>query len=59
MRARSVKKIRNVVYTCIILHNMILKDDGKAIAPVHIRDPPVEPTLDDTVLGELMNEDTH
>ncbi|XP_021991774.2 uncharacterized protein LOC110888561 [Helianthus annuus] len=23
MRARSVKKIRNVVYTCIILHNMI------------------------------------
>ncbi|MFS7928009.1 hypothetical protein Hanom_Chr04g00315871 [Helianthus anomalus] len=59
MRARSVKKIRNVVYTCIILHNMILKDDGKAIAPVHIRDPPVEPALDDTVLGELLNEDTH
>ncbi|XP_035842219.1 uncharacterized protein LOC110894741 [Helianthus annuus] len=59
MRARSVKKIRSVVYTCIILHNMILKDEGKAIAPVHIRDPSVEPALDDTVLGELMDEDTH
>ena len=38
---------------------MILKDEGRAIAPVHIRDPPVEPALDDTVLGELMDEDTH
>ncbi|XP_021979865.1 uncharacterized protein LOC110875987 [Helianthus annuus] len=41
------------------VHNMILKDEGKAIAPVHIRDPPVEPALDNTVLGELMDEDTH
>ncbi|XP_021979982.1 uncharacterized protein LOC110876112 [Helianthus annuus] len=59
MGARSVNKIRSVVYTCINLHNMILKDDGRAIAPVHIRDSPVEPALDDTVLGELMDEDTH
>ncbi|XP_022023747.1 uncharacterized protein LOC110924010 [Helianthus annuus] len=59
MRASSVRKITNVVYTCIILHNMILKDDGNAIAPVHIRDPPVEPALDDAVLDELMDEDTH
>ncbi|XP_022014610.1 uncharacterized protein LOC110914097 [Helianthus annuus] len=59
MRATSVRNIRSVVYTCIILHNMILKDDGKAIAPVHIRDPLVEPALDDTVLGELMDENTH
>ncbi|XP_022041720.2 uncharacterized protein LOC110944368 [Helianthus annuus] len=59
MRASSVRKIRNVVYTCIILHNMILKDDGNAIAPVQIWDPLVEPALDDTVLDELMDEDTH
>ncbi|XP_022002938.1 uncharacterized protein LOC110900363 [Helianthus annuus] len=59
MRAKSVKKIRFVVYTCIILHNMILKDDGNTIAPVHIRDPPVEPALDDSVLDELMDEDMH
>ncbi|XP_021991729.1 uncharacterized protein LOC110888513 [Helianthus annuus] len=43
MRARSVKKI----------------DDGNAIAPVHIRDPPIESTLNDSVLNELMDEDTH
>ncbi|XP_022039929.1 uncharacterized protein LOC110942457 [Helianthus annuus] len=36
-----------------------LPDDGNAIAPVHIRDPPVEPVIDDTVLGELMDKDTH
>ncbi|XP_021975411.1 protein ANTAGONIST OF LIKE HETEROCHROMATIN PROTEIN 1-like [Helianthus annuus] len=59
MRARTVGKIRSVVYTCIILHNMILKDDENAIAPVHSRDTPVEPALDDTVLDELMDEDTH
>ena len=59
MCATSVKKIRMVVYACIIMHNMILKDDGNAIAPVHIRDPPVEPVFDDTVYNELIDEDTH
>ncbi|XP_022040117.1 uncharacterized protein LOC110942650 [Helianthus annuus] len=50
MRAMSVKKIRNVVYACIIMHNMILIDDGNVIAPVHIRDPTVEPVFDDIFL---------
>ncbi|KAJ0534693.1 putative harbinger transposase-derived protein [Helianthus annuus] len=59
MRAMSVKKIRSVVYACIIMHNMILKDDGNAIAPVHIRDPPVEPVFEDTAYNELIDEDTH
>ncbi|XP_022019685.1 uncharacterized protein LOC110919734 [Helianthus annuus] len=59
MRAMSLKKIRNVVYACIIMHNMILKDDEDAIAPVHIQDPPVEPVFEDTVYNELINEDTH
>ncbi|GJS64809.1 ALP1-like protein [Tanacetum coccineum] len=33
--ARSLKKkrIMNMMYTCIILHNMIRKDKGKAISP--------------------------
>ncbi|XP_021991246.1 protein ALP1-like [Helianthus annuus] len=59
MRATSVKKIRMVVYVCIIMHNIILKDDGNAIAPVHIRDPPVEPVFEDTAYNELIDEDTH
>ncbi|XP_022041073.1 uncharacterized protein LOC110943644 [Helianthus annuus] len=50
---------RMVVYACIIMHNMILKDDGNAITPVHIRDPPVEPVFKDTTYNELIDEDTH
>ncbi|MFS7990927.1 hypothetical protein Hanom_Chr11g01064721 [Helianthus anomalus] len=45
MRSKTVRKIRSIVYTCLILHNMIIKDDGRAIAPVHIQDPPVEPVF--------------
>ncbi|KAF5811697.1 putative harbinger transposase-derived protein [Helianthus annuus] len=59
MRSKTVKKIRSIVYTCLILHNMIIKDDGRAIAPVHIQDPPVEPVFDDTAYTELIDEDTH
>ncbi|MFS7896217.1 hypothetical protein Hanom_Chr00s004244g01720891 [Helianthus anomalus] len=38
---------------------MIIKDEGRAIAPVHIQDPPVEPVFDDTAYTELIDEDTH
>jgi hypothetical protein len=57
LRPMSVQKIRKIVYTCIILNNMILKDDGMAISPVHIIDPPVAPVFDDNVLQELLDED--
>ena len=30
-RGWSSAKLRNIMYTCIILHNMILEDDGNAI----------------------------
>ncbi|KAI3802713.1 hypothetical protein L1987_30854 [Smallanthus sonchifolius] len=58
-RHLKLANIRNEVYTSMILHNMILKDDGNAISPVHIRDPPVEPVIDDNVLSELHDEATH
>ena len=32
-RARHQKKIRSVMYACIILHNMILEFDGRLISP--------------------------
>jgi hypothetical protein len=38
---------------------MILKDDGTAISPVHIMDPPIAPVFDDNVLQELLDEDIH
>ncbi|XP_022030495.1 uncharacterized protein LOC110931408 [Helianthus annuus] len=59
MRAMTVNKIINEMYTCMILHNMILKDEGHAFSPVHIRDPVVERIFDDTVLVELMDSDMH
>ena len=59
LRAMSVEKIRQLVYTCIIFHNMILKDDRVAISPVHIMDPPVAPVYDDSVLQELLDKDIH
>jgi hypothetical protein len=59
LRAMSVQKIRQLVYTCIILCNMILKSDSMAISPVHIMDPPVTPVYDDSVLHELLDEDIH
>ena len=59
LRAMTVAKIRQIVYTCIILGNMILKDEGVAISPVHIMDQPVTPVYDDNVLTELLDETIH
>lgn len=59
LRAMSVEKIRKIVHTCVILHNMILKDDGVTISPVHIMDPPVTPVYDPNVLPVLQDENFH
>jgi hypothetical protein len=59
VRSFGQGKIKNIVYACIILHNMILKDEGHAISPVYIRDPPVQPQLDETVLPELRDDQMH
>ncbi|XP_023755149.1 protein ANTAGONIST OF LIKE HETEROCHROMATIN PROTEIN 1-like [Lactuca sativa] len=37
----TVKKTKNIMYACIILHNMILKDEGAAISPMHQPDSPM------------------
>ena len=40
------EKIQDVVYTCVILHNMILEDDGLAICQNYQGDvPQVHPTI--------------
>nr|XP_043624149.1 uncharacterized protein LOC122595774 [Erigeron canadensis] len=35
------------------------KRDGKAISPVHIMDPPVQPVFDESVYAELIDEEVH
>nr|XP_043620171.1 protein ALP1-like [Erigeron canadensis] len=59
-RMRDKEKITNAMYACVILHNMILKDDGNAISPVYIRDPPNDlRATDPNFLHQLCNEETH
>ncbi|KAI3776682.1 hypothetical protein L1987_46470 [Smallanthus sonchifolius] len=52
-RSHKQEKIRNVVYACMLLHNMIIKDDRKAISPVYIRDPLTDTVIDNNVLSQL------
>lgn len=53
------QKIINTMYACIILHNMIIKDEGRAISPVYIRDPTTIPNADPNFNRELRDEETH
>nr|XP_043630531.1 protein ALP1-like [Erigeron canadensis] len=59
LRPLTKDKIRKYVHTCIILHNMIIKRDGRAISPVHIMDPLVQPVFDESVYAELIDEEVH
>nr|XP_043616280.1 protein ALP1-like [Erigeron canadensis] len=52
-------KIGHYVYVACILHNMVIKGDGRAISPVHIMDQTVQPVWNDTFYAELLNEDIH
>ncbi|GJT29559.1 putative nuclease HARBI1 isoform X2 [Tanacetum coccineum] len=51
-RSRSLNRITHLMYTCIILHNMIRKEKGKAISPdfypeeQHREDDPVRSSQD-------------
>nr|XP_043615980.1 uncharacterized protein LOC122587885 [Erigeron canadensis] len=59
-RMRDKEKIPNAMYACVILHNMILKDDGNTISPVYIRDPPNDLCATaPNFLYNLRNKETH
>ncbi|GJZ09581.1 ALP1-like protein [Tanacetum coccineum] len=65
-RSRSLKRITHLMYTCIILHNMIRKEKGKAISPdfypeeQHLEDDPVRSAQDRLrVIREIHDEETH
>nr|XP_043637903.1 protein ALP1-like [Erigeron canadensis] len=59
IRYFDLDKIGKVVEACCILHNMIIKDDGRAISPVHIMDQPTPIVYDPSVLPELHDESFH
>ena len=59
------KRIRDMMYTCIILHNMIIKDKGMAISFYFYLDEQhhddVVRTNEETlqVIRDIHNEETH
>nr|XP_043616661.1 uncharacterized protein LOC122588584 [Erigeron canadensis] len=59
LRLWTKEKIGKVVAACTILHNMIIKDNGRAISPVHIMDPPVPRVYNQEANRELQDEDMH
>ncbi|XP_022034463.1 uncharacterized protein LOC110936373 [Helianthus annuus] len=59
MQTTNVYRIRSMTYACMILYNMIFKDDGHAFSPVHTKDPLVQPVLDNDAIGEIMDPYTH
>ena len=59
LRFTTKEKIGKVVATCTILHNMIIKDDGRAISPVRVMDPPTPIGYNRNVLRELHDEEVH
>nr|XP_043620498.1 uncharacterized protein LOC122592354 [Erigeron canadensis] len=59
LRPMTKHKIGQYVYALCILHNMIIKRDGRAISPVHIMDPPVEGVYNGDVYNEIQDEDVH
>ncbi|GJW69631.1 putative nuclease HARBI1 isoform X2 [Tanacetum coccineum] len=65
-RSRSLKRITHLMYTCIILHNMIRKEKEKAISPdfypeeQHREDDLVKSAQDRLrVIREIHDEETH
>nr|XP_043639695.1 uncharacterized protein LOC122610807 [Erigeron canadensis] len=59
LRLWTKEKIKKVVVACTILHNMIIKDNGRAISPVHIMDPPVLRVYNPEANREIMDENVH
>nr|GEW89494.1 hypothetical protein [Tanacetum cinerariifolium] len=63
-RSRSLKRITHLMYTCIILHNMIRKEKGKVSdfypEEQHREDDPVRSAQDRLrVIREIHDEETH
>ncbi|KAL8206343.1 hypothetical protein R6Q57_009894 [Mikania cordata] len=53
------RKLRKIMYACIILHNMILKETDKAISPEYIEDPPSDEPSEANILQQMRSNTTH
>lgn len=47
---------KDIMYACLILHNMIIQDEGRAICPVHVPDSPNEQEVSPDMILEIRNQ---
>ncbi|XP_022019659.1 uncharacterized protein LOC110919707 [Helianthus annuus] len=59
VRAMNKKSIHSIVYACIILHNMLIKQDGRATSPDWVPDPPTQVHVPENIQQQLRDEETH
>ncbi|KAJ0912905.1 putative harbinger transposase-derived protein [Helianthus annuus] len=59
VRSMTKKAIHSIVYACIILHNMLIKHDGRAISPDWVPDPPTQVQVPQDINLQLRNEEIH
>ena len=53
------KAIHSIVYACIILHNIIIKEDGRAISSDWVPNPSTQIQVPENIQQELRDEETH
>ncbi|XP_021980712.1 uncharacterized protein LOC110876860 [Helianthus annuus] len=63
-RILEKSKMRNIMYTCIILHNMILKDSDRTFCNEYVegnqpRNPLLSYAQKEVVLAKIRDRDTH
>ncbi|KAI3497107.1 hypothetical protein L1887_39491 [Cichorium endivia] len=58
-RSVEVDRCKDIMYACLILHNMIIQDEGRAICPVHVPDSPNEQEVSPDMILEIRNQGIH
>ncbi|MFS8006361.1 hypothetical protein Hanom_Chr14g01248301 [Helianthus anomalus] len=53
------KSIHSIVYACIILHNMLIKQDGCTISPDWVPYPHTQVHVPKNIQQQLHDEETH
>lgn len=48
-----------MIYASCMLHNTIIKDEGKALSPVHMDDPLTNEIFDDNIIWEFQDLNMH
>ncbi|XP_035845838.1 uncharacterized protein LOC118492142 [Helianthus annuus] len=59
IRAMNKKTMHSIVYACIILHILLIKEDRRAISPDWSPDPPTQVPVPENIQQDLRDEEIH